>query len=83
MFTLFKRKRKLNENLSLSPLRARKSDSYSYRNSWKSEVTLGRKIKKRSKDMLPKTKQRRIRVITLQEAIENCPILLSQYWKDK
>ena len=37
--------------------------------------------KKRSKGLIPKIKQRRLRAITLQRAIENIPILLSKFWK--
>ena len=39
----------------------------------------GRVIKKRSKELIPKIKQRRLRAITLQEPIEKNPIMLSQY----
>ena len=55
------------ENLSLSPLSARESDS------WKSDnYKKGKKVKK----IITKIKQRRLRAITLQRAIENSPILL-------
>ena len=33
----------------------------------------------RSKKIIPKTKQKRLRAITLQKALEKSPILLSQY----
>ena len=40
-------------------------------------------IKERGEDLKPKMKQRTLRAITVQEAIEISPILLSQYWKKK
>ena len=43
-------------------------------------MTLERAIKKRSKELIPKMKQKKI-AITLQGAIEKSTILLSQYWK--
>ena len=64
---------------SLSPLRARKSDKYRYRNSWKSDNFRKEAIKK---ELIPKRMQRGLRVITLQGAIEKSPLLLSQYWKN-
>ena len=68
--------------LLLSPLRARKSDNYSYRDSWKSNNFRKEAIKK-SKELIPKRMQRWLRVITLQGVIEKSPILLSQYWKNE
>ena len=56
--------------LSLSPLRARKIDNF------RKEA-----IKKEAKIL--KRMQRGLRVITLQGAIEESPILLSQYWKNE
>ena len=50
----------------LSPLRA---------------ITLERDPSKRSKELISKSMQRILRVITLQGAIEISQILLSQYWK--
>ena len=48
-------------------------------------VIVGRSIiierEERSKEIIPKTKQKRLRAITLQKAIEKSPILLSQYHK--
>ena len=66
----------------LSPLRARKSNNYRYRDSWKSDNFRERAIKK-SKELIPKRMQKELRVITLQGAIEKSPILLSQYWKSE
>ena len=78
-FTLLKALAKSNGIIfSLSPLRARKSDNYCYRDSWKSDNFRERAIKKR-KELIPKRMQRGLRVITLQGAIEKSPILLSQY----
>ena len=73
-FTLLKALAKSNGNLSLSPLRARKSDNYRYRDSWKSD-NFRESHKKKEKKLIPK----RIKVIILQGAIENSTILLSQY----
>ena len=46
-----------------------------------SAITLERAIKKRSKELIPSIKQRRLRAITLQGVIEKSQIVLSQYWK--
>ena len=43
-------------------------------------ITLEREPSKKSKELFQKKVQRGLRVITLQEAIEKSPILLSQYW---
>ena len=59
----------------LSPLRARKSDNYRYRNSWKSNNFRERESPKKSKELIQKRMQRELRVITLQGAIEKNPIL--------
>ena len=69
----------------ISPLRARKGDNYCYRDSWKSNnyVHIEIKINERSKEIRAKIKQRSLWAITLQEAIEKNPILLSHYWKMK
>ena len=49
------------------------SDNYRHRE---------RAIKIRGKELIAKIKQkRRLKAITLQEALENSQILLSQYWK--
>ena len=53
---------------SLSPLRARKSDNYRYRDSWKSDNFKRDTKKKQSTDT--KRMQRGLRVLTLQEAIK-------------
>ena len=45
-------------------------------------ITIVREIKERSKEILPKIKQRRLREINLQGAIVKGPILLLQYWKN-
>ena len=45
-------------------------------------ITLQRVIKKRSKELIMKNKQRILSSITLQGAIEKSLILLSKYWKD-
>ena len=42
-------------------------------------TTLLRKPSKKNKELIPKMRQRGLRVITLQGAIEKSPILLSQY----
>ena len=42
-------------------------------------ITIERATKKRSKELVPKMKQRRLGAITLQGAIEKSLILLSQY----
>ena len=39
-----------------------------------------REIEERRKEIQPKTRQRQLRAITLQEAREKISILLSQYW---
>ena len=39
-------------------------------------TTIERKLEERSEEIIPKMKQRRLKVITLQGAIENSPILL-------
>ena len=80
-FTLLKALAKSKVIFSLSPLRARKSDNYRYRDSWKSDSFRERTIKKRSKELILKRMQRGLRVITLQGTIEKSPILLSKYWK--
>ena len=46
-------------------------------------VTLGRAINKRSKELIPKMKQRRTKAIPLQESIEKSPILPFQYSKER
>ena len=45
-------------------------------------MTIEREKKERSKEITPKIKERRLRAITLQGAIEKSPIYLSQYWKN-
>ena len=60
---------KSTENLKLSPLRVIDVRA----------ITIERSVKKRRKELIPKMKQRRIRAITLKEAIEKGPILLSQF----
>ena len=62
---------------SLSPLRARKSDNYLCRDSWKIDNFRERAFKKEAKNGY----QKGLRVITLEKAIKKSPILLSQYWK--
>ena len=52
------------------PLRARKSDNYRYRDSWKSDNFRERAIKKEAKNFIQKRMQKGLRVITLQGAIE-------------
>ena len=49
----------------------------------KERQLLKERIKKRSKEPIPKRMERRLRVITLQGAIKKSPILLSQYWKNE
>ena len=44
-------------------------------------ITVERVLKKRSKELIQEMKQRRLRVMSLQGAIEKSPILLLQYWK--
>ena len=44
-------------------------------------INIEREIKRRSKEILTKMKQRRLRVMTLKGAIEKSLILLSQYLK--
>jgi hypothetical protein len=63
--------------LSLSPLRARKSNNYLTGENFRKEAI------KKSKELIPKRMQRGLRVITLQGAIEKSPILLSQKWKNE
>jgi hypothetical protein len=46
--------------------------------SWNSDNFRKRVIK-----LIPKRIKRRLRMITLQEAINKSPILLSQYWKNE
>ena len=46
-------------------------------------IAIKRKIKKRSKEIIPKLKQRRLKAITLHEAIEKSQLLQFQYWKNK
>ena len=58
---------------SLSVLRARKSNNYRYRDSWKSD-NFREKATKKSKELMQKRMQRGLRVITLQGAIEKSPI---------
>ena len=41
-----------------------------------------KRVIKRSKELITKSIQRGLRMITLQGAIEKSPILLSQYWKN-
>ena len=65
----------------LSPLRARKSDNYRYRDSWKSDNFTQRETLKKNQRTDFETMQRGFRVITLQGAIEKSQILLLQYWK--
>ena len=45
--------------------------------------SIEREIMGRSKEITPKMKQRRLRAITLQGALEKSPILISQYWKNE
>ena len=58
---------------SKGKLSINKSDKYQYRNSHRT-ITLYGAIKKRSKEQIQKMKQRRLREIALQEAIENFTI---------
>ena len=44
-------------------------------------LSVEREIKERTKEILLKIKQRKLRSITLHRAIEESPILLLQYWK--
>ena len=60
----------------LSPVRARKSDKYHCCNSWKSD-----NLRELIKELIQKRKQTILEATTLQGAIENNPILLTQYWK--
>ena len=39
--------------------------------------------KKKSKVLMPKIKQRKLRALTLKGAIEKSPIFLLQYWREK
>ena len=66
---------------SLLPLRAMKSDIYSYRNSWESDNFRKRAIKKEAKNCYQKRMQKGLRVKTLQGEIDKNQILLSKYWK--
>ena len=50
--------------------------------SWKYD-SITREMKEKSKEIISKIKQRRLRVITLQGAIEKSPIFLWQYSKNK
>ena len=70
-FSILKALAKIKENLSLSPTRERMNNNY--RNSCKSD-----NYKKGNEGK----KQRILRVITLQGAIEKSSILLSKYWKN-
>ena len=73
--TLLKALAKSNGNLIAI---AFKSDSC------KSDNFRERAIKKEAKNQkVPKRMQKRLKVITLQGAIEKSPILLSQYWKNE
>ena len=45
----------------------------------KSFSTIEKEIKERSQEIVAKMKQRRLRAVTLQGAIEKSPILLLQY----
>ena len=67
--------------LSLSPLKARKSDNYRYRDSWKND-NFRKEANKKKQRTDTKKMQRGLRVITLQGAIEKSSILLSQYLKN-
>ena len=60
--------------LAISPLIARKSDNYHYRDSWESN---NRERKQRAETK----KNKKLRAMTLEGAIEKRLILLSQYWK--
>ena len=65
----------------LSPLSARKSDNYRYRDSLKCDNFWKRAIKK--EELISKRMQRGLWVITLQGATEKSPILLSKFeWLD-
>ena len=65
----------------LSPVRARKSDYYRYRDSWKGDNFRKEPIKKEAKNWYQKGCKEDLE--WLQGAIEKSPILLSQYWKNK
>ena len=69
------------KNEKKNPLRARKSSNYRYRDSWKRNNFRKEAIK--SKELIPKRIQIRLRVITLQGAIDKSSILLSQYRKNE
>ena len=69
-FTLLKALAKSNGNFFTIALRARKSDNYRYRDSWKSNNFREISIKKEAKNWYQNRMQIRLRVITLQEAIE-------------
>ena len=69
--------------LSLSPLKARKSDNYRYSDSWKSDNFWKEAIKKEAKNWYQKGYEKGLRVIPLQGEIEKSPILLAQYWKNE
>ena len=73
LFQLFQYQKLTKQNFLLSPLRVRKSDiNYRYRE----EMTLYRTIKKRSKELMQKIKQRRLKKITLQGAIKKSNIAI-------
>ena len=46
-------------------------------------ITIKIDLKEWSKEIIPKIKKISFRALTLQEAIEKYPILLSQYWKNE
>ena len=64
----------LDLNLSLTPLRARQSDKE--RQKGKKSDNYGKMNKGKGKEIIPKIKQRRLKALTLQEAIEKSQILL-------
>ena len=63
------RQRKVKENLLLSPLRARRVTAIAIVIVGRA-LTLEKEIKERSKEILAKIMQRRLRAITFQKAIE-------------
>ena len=69
-------KRKVTVIFSLSPLWAKKSDNYRYRNSWKNNNFRERAIKKKQRYDIKKDAKR-----IKSDNFKKSPILLSQFWK--
>ena len=82
-FTLLKALVKSNSNLFAIVFKSGKERQLSLSRQLEERKLQRESHQKRSKELIPKSMQKVLRVITLQGAIEKSPMLLSQYWKNE